>query len=177
MGHHQQTKLNKTNRTLFAILLLLCSATAHAASDGICSTASFINPTTINGGMGGTGMPENGGMGGTGISTEHDGQGDTGSPVAQKGMGGTGISVAENNLLPEDGEGGIAIIGVITGFASICVDGVEVHYSTDTPIFENGKAAKLGHMAAGKMVLLKAERVGGNYRLERLACLMRLLVQ
>ncbi|MGB2832166.1 MAG: DUF5666 domain-containing protein [Methylotenera sp.] len=162
MTSHKHNKLNNLSKALYAIYLLLSNVAAYAASDGICSTASLINPTTINGGMGGTGMPANGGFGGTGITDEHGGPDGTGSPVAQRGMGGTGDSVAEHSLLPEDGDGGIAIVGVITGFASICVDGVEVQYTPNTPVFDNGKVAKLGHLAAGKMVILKAERVGGQ---------------
>lgn len=160
MKSNKHNRLGILAKSLYAICILLGNAAAHASSDSICSTASLVNPTAINGGMGGTGILENGGMGGTGIIDEHNGFGGTGSPVAQKGMGGTGISVAENSLLPEDKDGGIAIVGVITGFASICVDGVEVQYTPNTPVFENGKATKLGHLAAGKMVMLKAERVG-----------------
>ncbi len=150
MSRYQYLNLSRANAVLCAILLLVSNVAANAASDGVCSTASLINPTTINGGMGGTGMPENGGMGGTGITEEHSGfggtgapvaqkgLGGTGSPVAEKGMGGTGISVAENNLLPAD-EGGIAIVGVITGFASICVDGVE----EETMIFRRSVACSI----------------------------------
>jgi uncharacterized membrane protein YgcG len=135
-----------------------------------------------NGGMGGTGAPaEHGGTGGTGI-VAGGGAGGTGAPAGHGGTGGTGISggaggtgistehggtggtgiVADNMLLPEDGAGGITIVGVVTGFASICVNGEEVHYDAKTPVFDNGKAAQLGHLAAGKMVMLKADRVAGR---------------
>ena len=186
MKSHKHRSFLKLTNALCAICFLMGYVTANAANDGICSTASLANPNAIGGGMGGTGIPQNGGMGGTGVTDEHSGFGGTGIPVSQKGMGGTGapvaengfggtgisvaeqgmggtgISMAANTLLPNDTEGGIAIVGVITGFASICVDGVEVQYSASTPVFANGKASKLGQLAAGKMVMLKAERVGGQ---------------
>lgn len=127
MTSHKHSRLIHLTKAICTICLLLGNVAAHAASDGVCSTASMINPTTINGGMGGTGTPANGGFGGTGVTDEHGGNDGTGSPVAQRGMGGTGDSVAENSLLPEDGDGGIAIVGVITGFASICVDLSLIH--------------------------------------------------
>ena len=72
-------------------------------------------------------------------------------------MGGTGI-FAENGLLPDNGKGGIAIVGVVTGFASICVNDVEVHYDANTPVFDNGNASKLANLTAGQMVMLTADR-------------------
>lgn len=149
-------------RVICAFCFLINNVIAYAESDAICSAASIINPLTIDGGMGGTSSPANGGFGGTGISTEHGGAGGTGISAGHGGMGGTGDSISQNELLPEIGEGGIVIVGVVTGFASICVDGVEVHYSSNTPVFDNGRSAKLGHLAAGKMVMLKADRVAGQ---------------
>ena len=85
-------------------------------------------------------------MGGIGVSTEHG------------GFGGTGDAVA-TSLLPKDTQGGVAIIGVVTGFASICVNGEEVFYDESTPVYDNGMAARLSSLATGKMVMLKADRV------------------
>ena len=144
--------------------------TGAPAKGGLGGTGIIANGgaggTGISGGNGGTGVVASGGAGGTGISggtggtgieTEHGGTGGTGV-VADGGLGGTGI----NSLLPEDGAGGISIIGVVTGFASICVNNEEVFYDAKTPVFDNGKAAQLGHLAAGKMVMLKADRVAGR---------------
>jgi hypothetical protein len=115
-------------------------------------------------GMGGTGATGNGSMGGTGVDNGFGGTGVT----ADGGMGGTGIS-AENGfggpgLLPNDTQGGVAIIGVVTGFASICVNGEEVFYDKNTPVYDNGVATKLSSLATGKMVMLKADKVGGQLR-------------
>lgn len=108
---------------------------------------------TNDNGLGGTGMTADGGIGGTGITT--------GISTEHGGMGGTGDAVTKS-LLPQDRQGGVAIIGVVTGFASICVNGQEVFYDKNTPVYDNGMAAKLSSLATGKMVILKADKVGGQ---------------
>jgi hypothetical protein len=153
---------------------------ANAEPANVCATAAIKNPN-IDGGMGGTGAPGNGGLGGTGIIanggvggtgvTNEGGLGGTGV-TAEGGLGGTGISadggmggtgmLAENGLLPESGKGGIAIIGVVTGFASICVNDTEVHYDANIPVFDNGYASKLSNLTAGQMVILTADRANGR---------------
>lgn len=133
--------------------LLLCLGLVYglyaSANDAVCSTASLVNPA-IDGGIGGTGAP-----------IEHKGIGGTGAPVAKGGFGGTGDATKVDALLPQV-DGDIVVIGVITGFASICVDGVEVHYDNSTPIFDGGQQAKLADLAVGKSVMLKADRTGGR---------------
>ena len=164
----------------------LCACmTAKAAAD-VCSSASTINPNILDSGMGGTGAVANSGIGGTGAVansgmggtgvTNDNGFGGTGM-TADGGMGGTGITTGistehggiggtgdavTTSLLPQDTQGGVAIIGVVTGFASICVNGQEVFYDKHTPVYDNGIAAKLSSLATGKMVMLKADKVGGR---------------
>ncbi len=166
---------------LMVALMLFATAFAYAAENGVCSSASLINPNVeggaggtgavANGGAGGTGAVADGGAGGTGI-TKESGIGGTGI-TADGGMGGTGISAEHGgiggtgdavttSLLPQDTQGGVAIIGVVTGFASICVNGQEVFYDKNTPVYDNGMAAKLSSLATGKMVILKADKVGGQ---------------
>jgi hypothetical protein len=77
-----------------------------------------------------------GGIGGTGIT-------------ADGGIGGTGIRT----------DSALALIGVITGFGSICVNNVEVQYDAATPVFLNGEAASPGALAVGQTVAVRA--VGG----------------
>ena len=84
-------------------------------------------------GIGGTGKMVDRGMGGTG-------------KVADKGLGGTG-KVADKGL------GGTGVVGVITGFGSICVNGVEIFYDEKTAVKMDGRAVepsalKLGQVAA-----------------------------
>ena len=145
-------------KLICAVLMLINSMMAQAGGD-ICASASLNNPNTIDGGMGGTGAPANSGMGGTGSPAS--GMGGTGI-MERGGLGGTGIVSENAEILPDNTEGGIAIMGVITGFASICVNGEEVQYDNSTPVYSNGQPAKLGHLAVGKTVMLKAQRVNGQ---------------
>jgi hypothetical protein len=168
----------KLNQILCAICCALTCSQVYAAAN-VCATASIVNPN-IDGGMGGTGAPAkgglggtgtvaNGGLGGTGI-TEEGGFGGTGM-TADGGLGGTGVTAdggmggtgvfAESGLLPEKGKGGVAIVGVVTGFASICVNDTEVHYEASTPVYDNGYASKLSNLTAGQMVMLTADKVDG----------------
>ena len=74
-----------------------------------------------------------GGIGGTGI---RDGG----------GIGGTG----------QRAESELDVYGVITGFASICVNGIELHYDAATPVSVNGAPADPGALALGQVVLVRA---------------------
>jgi hypothetical protein len=86
--------------------------------------------------MGGTGV-SNGGIGGTGA--REDG-----------GIGGTGIQAA----------GELGLIGVVTGFASLCINGVEVHYEAATPVLLNGQPASSDALAIGQVVAVRAVASG-----------------
>jgi len=130
--------------TLFAALLcVMLSLPAHA-----------VNPCALaTGGMGGTGAPapvasddsDEGGMGGTGLQAD------------QGGIGGTGQRA-------EGGIGGTGIVGVITGFGSICVGGVQVRYGTQTPISYAGKPIAAGDLKIGHVVQVRAMGAGDSVR-------------
>ena len=86
------------------------------------------------------GNPANdGGIGGTGDPAKEGGIGGTGDPAKDGGIGGTGI------------------IGAITGFASICVNGLEVHFDAATRVSINGTTADATMLAVGQIVALSAE--------------------
>ncbi|MGJ7518529.1 DUF5666 domain-containing protein [Pseudomonas baetica] len=126
------------------------------------------------GGVGGTGAKA-GGVGGTGIHSDSGGVGGTGAPLQQRpggtggtgavaggvdgplmhhgsgGMGGTGAPIERPG-----GTGGTGIVGTITGFASVCVNGMEVHYGKDVPVSENGVAASSAHLAIGQVIAVEA---------------------
>lgn len=146
-------------KACLALFVILHSVITHA-DDAICASAALQNPNSIDGGMGGTGAPANGGIGGTGMIAN----GGVGGTGIDGGVGGTGIDggIGGTGIIEENTQGGVAIVGVVTGFASICVGGEEVHYVESTPVFDNGKPAKLAHLAVGKMVMVRAERVNGR---------------
>jgi hypothetical protein len=84
---------------------------------------------------------EPGGMGGTGIR-------------ADGGIGGTGIRAEDD----------VGIIGVITGFGSICVNGIEVAYDSSTPVSADGAPASPAALALGQLVAVRATGSGVQAR-------------
>ena len=80
---------------------------------------------------------------------------DGGPPrVGERGIGGTGAPPA---LSAERGIGGTGIVGVITGFASLCVAGREVGYGPDLPVSEDGRVVAVGGLRAGQVVAVEAD--------------------
>lgn len=123
-----------------AITALALSLPAAHAENACGSMASLRNPNAMHGGIGGTGAPA---------------RSDNPSPqslAGRPGIGGTGAA--------EGGIGGTGIVGVITGFASICVNGVEVDYDTNTPVSADGLPTSLSDLAVGQVVAVQAVGVG-----------------
>jgi len=63
------------------------------------------------------------------------------------GLGGTGMLASTGN-----GLGGTGIIGEITGFGSIFVNGIEIEYDNKTPFTMNGKTVAYQSLAIGDVV-------------------------
>ncbi len=95
-------------------------------------------------------VTQQGGMGGTGAATHDGGIGGTGSMALREGISGTG------DMAQGSGIGGTGIVGIITGFASICVNGMEIHYDPETPLEINGRPATAKDLAVGQLVLAEA---------------------
>lgn len=141
--------MNASSRCGAGLLLALLSACAFdaAAPDisrpaAACAVASSINPAVQAPGIGGTGAvaaSDPGGIGGTG-RTAHEGS----------GIGGTGI------------------VGVVTGFASVCVNGVEVDVQPDTPVARLGRDASLSDLSVGQVVVVRAQGTGTEVRAQRI---------
>lgn len=142
-----------------ACMLTSCAApTQHAdaatrGSQNVCATkASLFNPAMLlsatgsMGGVGGTGIG-NGGLAGTGVPRKD-------LMTARPGIGGTGID--------NGGIGGTGIVGVVTGFASVCVNGVEVQYDASTPVQANGQISTARELAVGQLVALQAFSTGAG---------------
>ncbi|MCB1896117.1 MAG: hypothetical protein KDF95_12800, partial [Rhodocyclaceae bacterium] len=70
--------------------------------------------------------------------------------MAGGGIGGTGAPAADG------GVGGTGIVGTITGFASVCINGVEVHFEAGTPVDMNAQPATIAHLAIGQVVAIQA---------------------
>jgi hypothetical protein len=74
--------------------------------------------------------------------------------MAERGIGGTGAPPAQ--LTADRGIGGTGIVGIVTGFASICVDGLEVRFDKTVPVSINGIAATARQLRAGQLVVIQA---------------------
>ena len=74
--------------------------------------------------------------------------------LAERGIGGTGapsrVQVADRGI------GGTGIVGVVTGFASVCVAGLEVRLDKSVPVSINGHAMTTGQLRVGQMVIIDA---------------------
>ncbi|AOE85167.1 DUF5666 domain-containing protein [Pseudomonas sp. TCU-HL1] len=132
--------MNTASRFLCA-LALLCGPFLPLSAAPVCLEPGGIGGTgaVATGGIGGTGAPaDNGGLGGTGARADNGGIGGTGAPADDGGIGGTGI------------------VGTITGFGSICVNGVEVHFDNKVALSENGVPASSDQLAIGQVVAVEA---------------------
>jgi hypothetical protein len=133
------------------LLALICAIASCAAG-----TAFAARGCSSDGGIGGTGRP---------AVTGQEQQTRPGPiPTPAGGMGGTGINASAG------------VIGVVTGFASICVNGGEVHYRTDTPVEVNGRPAAARDLERGQVVRVDAQQISaGEYRATRIAILEALI--
>jgi hypothetical protein len=127
---------------------------------GIAETDSGVGGTGIDdpdSGVGGTGIAgTDSGVGGTGIAGTDSGVGGTGIAGTDSGVGGTGIDD------PDSGIGGTGIFGTITGFASVCINGLEVEYDENVPVTDNGEPASASDLAVGQVVWIIATDHGDN---------------
>jgi hypothetical protein len=64
--------------------------------------------------------------------------------------------------LAERGIGGTGIVGVITAFGSVWVDGVEVEVPVDTPIDADGRQMGLEDLRLGQIAVIAAVDAGGG---------------
>jgi hypothetical protein len=79
-----------------------------------------------------------------------------GSPViGERGLGGTGLT-SQDVQTADRGIGGTGIVGVITGFASICVNEAEIAYDAATPVTSEGQPVEPDALRAGQVVVIEA---------------------
>lgn len=82
---------------------------------------------------------------------------DDGPVIADRGIGGTGAPpAADPSKVADRGIGGTGIVGVITGFASVCLNGREVAFGTGVPVLIDGQAASPGALRAGQVAVIEA---------------------
>ncbi|MBX3026837.1 hypothetical protein KF840_18165 [bacterium] len=134
--------------TVALLAWVLAGGAPGAHADNRCADGG--GPRPDESGIGGTGLRAGGdddGIGGTGLRAGDD----------DDGIGGTGISAADTG-----------VIGTITGFASICVGGVEIHYDADSPVRIDGRAASAAELAVGQVVEVVASGRGDELTARRI---------
>lgn len=137
-GHHRPAGRWAGAATLAGLLLLgACAASVPpplTSVPGLCRLGPDDGPPLADRGIGGTGSP---------------------TAVADRGIGGTGTPMR----IADRGIGGTGIVAIITGFASICLGGVEVALDPAVPITLNGQPSSAGALRAGQLAVVDA---GGN---------------
>lgn len=141
-------------------------APAQAKTKGCPTPDGFIFASGK--GMGGTGIHDGKGVGGTGAKfAEGKGMGGTGIHNG-KGMGGTGAKFADRGIGGTGITGDIGVYGRITGFGSICVNGMEIEYTAKTPVENNGRNASIQALRVGQVVAVRAYRKNGEFRARKI---------
>ncbi|MBW2292959.1 MAG: hypothetical protein JRG94_11705 [Deltaproteobacteria bacterium] len=118
-------------------------------------------------GTGGTGLTgdEGSGAGGTGVRVVEGGIGGTGIwEDIGSGTGGTGLQGGDEG----SGTGGTGILGTVTGFGSVCVNGLRVGYDESTPVVRDGRNVSSGELAVGQVVRITT-RPGTPLHAQRIA--------
>lgn len=92
--------------------------------------------------------------------------GPDGGPVAaDRGIGGTGAPAIRR---ADRGIGGTGIVGVISGFASVCVNGLEVEYDRSVPVETDGSPGQPSQLRAGQVVAITVDDIDGRPRAEQI---------
>jgi hypothetical protein len=82
--------------------------------------------------------------------------------ASDRGLGGSGISTGDRGLGGSGMRAGI--IGVVTGFASLCVNGFEVELDETSVVTVEGHPATQADVHLGQLVVIEAEAAGGKLR-------------
>ena len=80
------------------------------------------------------------------------------------GIGGTGVDGGGIGGTGQRAEAEVGVLGVVTGFASICVNGIEVHYDAKTPVSLNGDPSSASALGIGHVVSVRALGAGTQAR-------------
>jgi hypothetical protein len=80
------------------------------------------------------------------------------------GIGGTGVDGGGIGGTGQRAEAEVGVLGVVTGFASICVNGIEVHYDANTLVSLNSEPAAASALGIGQVVSVRAVGAGTQAR-------------
>ncbi len=135
------------------------SGNGQAAPGGAQTADRGMGGTGINNSVPGSSQTADRGMGGTGIDNGVPGS----SQTADRGIGGTGISAGSVDVpklrgraIAERGTGGTGVVGIITGFASICLNGVEVGIKGTALVTQDGVPSRSATLRLGEFAAIDA---------------------
>jgi hypothetical protein len=156
------------NSIVLLVLAIACIGGAARAGEPCAGGLGGLQARADGGdGLGGTGVRgpggDDSGMGGTGAK----GSGGTGS-----GMGGTGLGGEDDSGMGGTGvmaDGTLGIVGTITGFGSICVNGERVAYDADMSVEIDGAQVSARGLAVGHVVAVRARALNGVLRAESIS--------
>jgi len=143
--------MQKSARLWVSIIsaLLLCCLPLSAVAANACvdnphknlgaPNASALTPNTAAPNI----SAKNGGITGTGMLAQEGGITGTGMIAQEGGITGTGIT-------------GTGIFGIITGFGSICVNQLQIHFDDLAPVYVDGVRAASSALAIGQVVRITA---------------------
>jgi hypothetical protein len=83
-----------------------------------------------------------------------------GTPAADRGIGGTGGPTAGPEI-SDRGIGGTGIVGVITGFGSVIINGMEIAYAPDTAVTVDGVSDTTATLHVGQLAAIAASNDHG----------------
>lgn len=144
--------------------LFLCHASTVLA-ENVCENKHWLQSPVVA-----LASDNDAGIGGTGFAQPLK------SPLiatlngeGESGIGGTGLTpLNERPLFAQSnndgsGIGGTGIVGIISGFGSICVNGIEIHFNEATTITEDGQPSTSNRLALGQTVSVLAHSDTENY--------------
>jgi hypothetical protein len=131
----------------------------------LISFQTNANQCTTNNGLPHYQTEQEDGVGGTGYQGGGDGIGGTGHENdSGDGIGGTGYLNDSG-----DGIGGTGIVGIVTGFASICINGVEVDYDQQTSVDVDGETASTSALRKGQLVAINTTNKDGRLQAKHIS--------
>ena len=87
-----------------------------------------------------------------------------------RGIGGTGIQLTSAPAPDDDrGIGGTGIVGVVTGFASICVNGIHIGYDSSLPVVFGETMEPPAALRVGQVVVVSAAERHGALQARRVS--------
>ncbi len=79
--------------------------------------------------------------------------------VSDRGIGGTGgpATVSATSQIADRGIGGTGVVGVVTGFGSVFVNGLEIQYDKTASVDIDGARSSVAALRVGQLVAIRAE--------------------